>query len=74
MRPTSSLNYDAYYDNGYDSLDDDFPATDLMSVQADTDWRDPTQVYYQAVYGLYLGITWRRLVISPSVQCTSTLW
>ena len=25
-----------------------------MSVQAETDWRDPDHVYYQAVYGLDL--------------------
>ena len=52
IRPTSSLHYDAYYDNGYDSYDDEFNATDIMSVQAGTDWRNPEQVWYQAIYGL----------------------
>ena len=32
--PTSSLNYDAYYDDGYDSYDDKISASNLMSVQA----------------------------------------
>ena len=32
-----------------------FHAIDLMSVQADTDWRDPEQVWYHAVYGLDLS-------------------
>ena len=48
----SSLHYDAYYDNGYDSYDDEFFALDIMSIQAGTDWRNPEQVWYQAIYGL----------------------
>ena len=52
VRPTSSLHYDAYYDNGYDSYDDEITSLDLMSVQTGTDWRNPEHVYYQAIYDL----------------------
>ena len=55
IRPTSSLHYDAYYDNGHDSYDDEFTSLDLMSVQAGTDWRNLEHVWYQAIYGLDLS-------------------
>ena len=76
--PTSSVHYDAYYDNGYNSYDDEFIPSDLMSVQVGTDWRDPEQVWYQAIYGLdFLDAPQHQVdelhvychVIAVSLQC-----
>ena len=35
VRPTSSLHYDAYYDNGYDSYDVEITSLDLSHVCPD---------------------------------------
>ena len=56
MYPTSFLNYDAYYYDGYSSYSN-IPPTSLISVAAQTDWRNPAQVYNHAVHGIkMLGV------------------
>ena len=51
---TSSLHYDAYYDDGYDSYDD-ISISDIMTIQAQTDWRSPCQVFNFDIHGLDLS-------------------
>ena len=71
VRPPSSLHYDAYYDDGYDSFGDEITTSDLMSVQAGTDWRNLEHVYYQAVYGLDLSDVPKYQVNELRVYCNS---